>query len=99
LGRGVARCAVEKSSIFEEERRIRLKYEKAAGAIGQCLVGIIRVVPMLQSSEIPMYALDQCIAAVVAQGKGKEVLDMDEAHVSSMLLCFSREEIEIRIAG
>jgi hypothetical protein len=63
---------------LEEMRGIWFEEEEAEGAIGECAIAVVCIIPMLEGCEIPMYAADQGIATIVALGKGEKVSDVDQ---------------------
>ena len=67
-------------------RGVGLEEEEAEGTVGECAIGIVGVVPVLEGGEVPVDAADQGVAAVVACGEGQELADIDKAHGDGMLM-------------
>ena len=66
---------------MEEERSVGLEEEEAKGAVAEGAVGVVGIIPMLESGEVPVNAADEGVAAVVAGREGEQVADVDEGHL------------------
>jgi hypothetical protein len=65
----------------------------ALGAVGECAIAIVRVIPVLKCGEIPMNASDEGIAAVVTCGEGDYISDADELHVQVVTVSTTRSSL------
>lgn len=77
----VARCGVEKRAIGEDIfGSVVTKGEQAAGAIGQCAVGIEGEVPMLEGGQVEVDAPNDGVCGVVALRPGDDVPGVEDGH-------------------
>lgn len=55
---------------MEEVGCIGFEEEEAEGAVRECVVGVVGIVPMLQGGQVPVYSSDEGVAGIVALGEG-----------------------------
>lgn len=61
-------------------RGVGFEEEEAIGAIRECIVAVVGVVPVPKSCEVPVDSADQSVTAVGAGREGEELADVEGSH-------------------
>jgi hypothetical protein len=80
----IAVGSIDEAAIGEEGRLVRVEDEVAIGIVGQGIIAVQSVVPVIQSGLVEVYSADNGVRGIVAAGEHEQIAQVEKRHVADV---------------